>query len=54
MMTANCLTADQRSRSEVAGLPLFASGHGFGLGLAVVMVLALARGFLFLTSTHAF
>jgi CubicO group peptidase (beta-lactamase class C family) len=36
MMTANRLTADQRRRSEVAGLPLFASGHGFGLGVAVV------------------
>jgi CubicO group peptidase (beta-lactamase class C family) len=36
MMMANCLSDDQRRRSEVAGLPLFASGHGFGLGVAVV------------------
>lgn len=35
-MMANRLTADQRRRSEMAGLPLFASGHGFGLGVAVV------------------
>lgn len=35
-MMANCLSDDQRTRSEVAGLPLFASGHGFGLGVAVV------------------
>lgn len=37
MMTTNHLTAEQRSGSELAGLPLFASGHGFGLGVAVVM-----------------
>jgi CubicO group peptidase (beta-lactamase class C family) len=37
MMTTNCLTADQRRCSEIAGWPLFASGHGFGLGVAVVM-----------------
>ena len=37
MLTANRLTDDQRQRSEVAGLPLFAAGHGFGLGVAVVM-----------------
>jgi CubicO group peptidase (beta-lactamase class C family) len=36
MMMANRLTAEQRGRSEVVGLPLFASGHGFGLGVAVV------------------
>ena len=36
MMMANHLTADQRRRSEIGGLPLFASGHGFGLGVAVV------------------
>ena len=37
MMTANRLTARQRARSEVVGMPLFASGHGFGLGVAVVL-----------------
>lgn len=36
MMMANCLSDDQRGRGEVAGLPVFASGHGFGLGIAVV------------------
>jgi CubicO group peptidase (beta-lactamase class C family) len=37
LMTKNCLTPEQRTRSNVGGLPLFATGHGFGLGLAVVM-----------------
>jgi CubicO group peptidase (beta-lactamase class C family) len=37
MMTSNRLTAPQRATAEVAGWPLFASGHGFGLGVAVVL-----------------
>lgn len=37
LMTTNCLTESQRSTAEVAGLPLFAAGHGFGMGLAVVL-----------------
>jgi CubicO group peptidase (beta-lactamase class C family) len=37
LMTTNRLTPQQRTRSNVGGLPLFASGHGFGLGVAVVM-----------------
>lgn len=37
LMTTNRLTAAQRATSEVAGLPLFAAGHGFGMSLAVVM-----------------
>ena len=37
LMTTNRLTEEQRSSSEVGGLPLFSSGHGFGLGVAVVM-----------------
>jgi CubicO group peptidase (beta-lactamase class C family) len=37
LMTTNRLTAQQRSTSEVGGLPLFSSGHGYGLGVAVVM-----------------
>jgi CubicO group peptidase (beta-lactamase class C family) len=36
LMTANRLTAEQRARGEMFGMPVFA-GHGFGLGLAVVM-----------------
>lgn len=36
-MTTNQLTPDQRARSEMMGMPLFAAGHGFGLGVAVVM-----------------
>jgi CubicO group peptidase (beta-lactamase class C family) len=36
-MTGNRLTPAQRTRSDVGGMPLFASGHGFGLGVAVVM-----------------
>jgi CubicO group peptidase (beta-lactamase class C family) len=37
LMTNNCLTESQRAKSEVAGLPLFATGHGFGMGVAVVL-----------------
>jgi hypothetical protein len=36
-MTSNQLTGEQRARSEVFGLPIFAAGHGFGMGVAVVM-----------------
>jgi CubicO group peptidase (beta-lactamase class C family) len=43
MMTTNHLTAAQRATAEVAGLPLFAAGHGFGMSLAVVMEPALAE-----------
>jgi CubicO group peptidase (beta-lactamase class C family) len=37
LMTRNCLTDSQRATAEVAGLPLFAAGHGFGMGVAVVL-----------------
>jgi CubicO group peptidase (beta-lactamase class C family) len=37
LMTTNRLTESQRARSEVAGMPLFAAGHGFGMGVAVVL-----------------
>lgn len=37
MMKANQLTPGQRAEATVAGLPMFASGHGFGLGVATVM-----------------
>ncbi len=37
MMTTNQLTGSQRTSAEMAGLPLFADGHGFGMGVAVVM-----------------
>jgi CubicO group peptidase (beta-lactamase class C family) len=37
LMTTNRLTAIQRAKSEVVGLPLFAAGHGFGMGVAVVL-----------------
>ena len=37
LMVSNCLTESQRANSEVAGLPLFAAGHGFGMGVAVVL-----------------
>jgi CubicO group peptidase (beta-lactamase class C family) len=37
LMTSNCLSQDQRTKSEVVGLPLFAEGHGFGMGVAVVL-----------------
>lgn len=36
MMMTNRLTADQRARGEIFGLPMFASGQGFGMGVAVV------------------
>jgi CubicO group peptidase (beta-lactamase class C family) len=36
MMTANRLTASQRVRAELLGMPAFAA-HGFGLGVAVVL-----------------
>jgi CubicO group peptidase (beta-lactamase class C family) len=37
LMTSNQLTADQRARSTLLGMRLFAEGHGFGLGVAVVL-----------------
>jgi CubicO group peptidase (beta-lactamase class C family) len=37
LMSSNCLTPSQRARSEMFGLPLFATGHGYGMGVAVVM-----------------
>jgi CubicO group peptidase (beta-lactamase class C family) len=37
LMASNRLTENQRATSEVAGLPLFAAGHGFGMGVAVVL-----------------
>lgn len=37
LMTTNCLSKEQRFSGEVAGLPLFAAGHGFGMGVAIVM-----------------
>ena len=37
LMTANRLTEGQRATSDVAGMPLFAAGHGFGMGVAVVL-----------------
>lgn len=37
LMASNRLTDDQRARSKLLGLPIFASGHGFGMGVAVVM-----------------
>jgi CubicO group peptidase (beta-lactamase class C family) len=37
LMTTNQLSEIQRRSGEVAGMPLFADGHGFGLGVAVVM-----------------
>jgi len=36
MMASNCLTDSQRAKSEMLGMPLFATGHGFGMGVAVV------------------
>lgn len=36
-MVTNHLTAAQRARSDVGGMPLFAAGHGFGMGVAVVL-----------------
>ena len=43
LMTTNRLTAAQRATAEVAGLPLFAAGHGFGMSIAVVMEPGLAE-----------
>jgi CubicO group peptidase (beta-lactamase class C family) len=37
LMASNRLTKSQRANSEVAGLSLFAAGHGFGMGVAVVL-----------------
>lgn len=37
LMMNNQLTSQQRTDSNVGGMPLFAAGHGFGLGVAVVM-----------------
>jgi CubicO group peptidase (beta-lactamase class C family) len=37
LMTANCLSANQRMTAEVVGIPLFRGGHGFGMGVAVVV-----------------
>jgi CubicO group peptidase (beta-lactamase class C family) len=37
MMMTNQLTNQQRAKSEMMGMPIFAAGHGFGLGVAVVM-----------------
>ncbi len=37
MMITNQLTPQQRAHGDVAGLPLFAAGHGYGLGVATVM-----------------
>jgi CubicO group peptidase (beta-lactamase class C family) len=37
LMTANGLTENQRVTAEVAGMPMFAAGHGFGMGVAVVL-----------------
>jgi len=37
LMTANRLTASERSITIVAGIPLFAAGHGFGMSVAVVL-----------------
>jgi CubicO group peptidase (beta-lactamase class C family) len=37
LMMTNRLTEQQRATAEIAGIPLFAAGHGFGLGVAVVI-----------------
>ena len=37
LMMTNQLTNQQRAKSEMSGMPIFAAGHGFGLGVAVVM-----------------
>jgi CubicO group peptidase (beta-lactamase class C family) len=37
LMTSNRLTGNQRARSEMLGMPIFAEGHGFGMGVAVVV-----------------
>jgi CubicO group peptidase (beta-lactamase class C family) len=36
-MSSNHLTPSQRAKSEMLGMPLFATGHGYGMGVAVVM-----------------
>ncbi len=36
LLASNHLTDDQRARSGILGMPVFAAGHGFGLGVAVV------------------
>lgn len=36
LMTRDHLTADERQRATMFGLPLFGTTHGFGLGVAVV------------------
>lgn len=37
LMMTNQLTNEQRAKSEMTGMPIFAAGHGFGLGVAVVI-----------------
>lgn len=37
LMMSNQLTNQQRAKSAMTGMPIFATGHGFGLGVAVVM-----------------
>jgi CubicO group peptidase (beta-lactamase class C family) len=37
LMKSNRLTDAQRARSQMLGMPIFASGHGFGMGVAVVI-----------------
>ena len=37
LMSSNHLTPSQRTKSEMLGMPLFATGHGYGMGVAVVM-----------------
>jgi CubicO group peptidase (beta-lactamase class C family) len=37
LMTSNCLTERQRARSNMMGMPIFATGHGFGIGVAVMI-----------------
>jgi CubicO group peptidase (beta-lactamase class C family) len=37
LMSSNHLTPSQRAKSEMLGMPLFATGHGYGMGVAVVM-----------------
>ena len=36
MMASNQLTADQRQKARMLGMPVFAAGHGYGMGVAVV------------------
>ena len=37
LMTANRLTASQRAKAKLLGMPVFAAGYGFGMGVAVVL-----------------